>query len=169
MTLSTTDNLSSASPQNFRLVFPLVPPTTDIGDNKDLTLNIFSTIIPNATLEMEERKWMGGTVKAPLGKMSFEPWTVNFMVDSDFANWRLLFRWLRHINNGSTKWIDLDSNFMIDASFQALDNWGTRIFEVIFYNLWINGLGEVVFTYREGEPYLEAQATFSYSHYNLNE
>ena len=47
---SNTDNLSSANPQNFRLVFPIIPVSTDLSDNKDLTLNIQEKIIKNIVL-----------------------------------------------------------------------------------------------------------------------
>ena len=169
MTLCTTENLDVTNAQNFKLVFPILPVSTDLNDNKNLTLNIFSTVLPSVTLNTEERGWQGGKIQAATGKLTFEPWNVSFVVDSLFANWILLFKWLTYINDGHAKWAELDNNYMVDASFQALNNWGTRVFEVMFHNVWITSLGEVQFSYREGSALIECQASFVYSHYELRE
>lgn len=169
MSYNSLENLDTASSQNFRLVFPIIPVSSVLTDNKTLTLNIFSTVLPSVTLNTEERPWQGGKIIEQIGKMTFEPWIVSFTVDSNFNNWRLLFRWMQYINDGSDKWAELGSNYMVDASFQALDNWENRIFEVMFRNTWITSLGEITFSYREGETYIESQATFVYSYYELKE
>jgi hypothetical protein len=48
-------NLNKTSPANYQLVFPKLPFQDSIESSNQLTLNIYNTLIPSLTLEMNEQ------------------------------------------------------------------------------------------------------------------
>ena len=156
--------INKSTPTNFKLIFPKFPYIDEDGD-KELTLNIFETVIPSLTLETEEHKWQGAKYIAPSGKVTFNPWNVNFVVDSDFKNWIKLMRWITFINNNHDQFVRNIKEYSLMASMLVVDNWENPILNVVFENVWINEIGEVRFSYREGGVDLVSQATFAYARY----
>ena len=158
--------INKSTPTNFKLIFPKFPYIDDDGE-KELTLNIYETVIPSLTLETDELKWQGAKYITPSGKVTFNPWNVNFMVDSDFKNWIKLMRWITHINNNFDQFVRSPSTYSVMASMLVIDNWNNPILNVVFENVWITEIGEVRFSYREGSTDLVSQATFAYSRYMI--
>ena len=167
MALATQVNKSS--PTNFELVFPLIPRAAGFKDNDELTLNIFSTIIPSLTLETGIDDWMGTKRTKATGKAEWEQWNVNFLVDSEFKNWQLLFKWIMYINNSKDKFSEDYKNYTVDATLRIIDNFSNEIFKVHFISVWITMLGEISLSYREGEQLLECNATFSYDYFKIRD
>lgn len=161
--------LDKASPTNFQLVFPNLPPDITIADTQELVINIFGTIIPGLSLDMIEHFWAGGKFHADSGLITFDPWTVEFVVDENFNNWQILFRWLTYINNNKDRRGRIPPEYTIDATLRVVDNFQQEILRIFFTNLWINLLGEVRFSTREGENNLESQAQFVYDRYELRD
>jgi hypothetical protein len=48
-------NLNKTSPANYQLVFSKLPFLDSIRESNELTLNIYNSIIPSLTLEMQEQ------------------------------------------------------------------------------------------------------------------
>jgi len=167
MALST--QLNKASSFSFELVFPLIPVQTELKPNEEFILNIFETVIPGVTLDIAEENWMGGKANRATGALTFEPWNVSFMVDSEFKNWQIILKWFMFINNNKDKYIDLQSNYAVDATLRILDNFQNQKFSLFFVDVWPNSIGEVSLTYREGETNLEAQVSFTYDRYEIRE
>ncbi|MBU0847682.1 hypothetical protein KKH23_10890 [Patescibacteria group bacterium] len=167
MALST--QLNKASPFSFELVFPLIPVQTELKPNEEFTLNIFETVIPGVTLDMSEHNWMGGKTNRATGALTFEPWNISFMIDSEFKNWQIILKWFMFINNNRDKYIDLQSNYAVDATLRVLDNFRNQKFSLFFVDVWPSSIGEVLLTYREGETNLEAQVSFTYDRYEIRE
>jgi hypothetical protein len=167
MALSTNINKSSSS--NFELVFPKIPTESTLAATDELTINIYSTIIPGVTITMEEGKWMGATSKFAAAPAVFEPWNVSFTVDSNFYNWKVLYKWLMYINNNKNKFAELKSNYAVDATLRVVDNFQKEVFRIFFIDLWITSLNEVSLSYREGEQNLECTASFEYDSFELKE
>jgi len=158
--------LGKSTPTNFKLIFPHFPNIDDDGD-RELSLNIFDTIIPSLTLETDNLKWQGAHYIVPSGKVTFNPWTVNFVVDSDFRNWIMLMRWITYINNNFDQFVRRPKEYSIMATLMITDNWQKEILLVTFENVWINEIGEVGLSYREGGNDLTSQATFAYTRYYI--
>ena len=158
--------MGKSTPTNFKLIFPKFPNVDEQGE-KELTLNIFETVIPSLTLETVDMNWQGSRYSLPSGKINFNPWTINFVVDSDFRNWMMLMRWITFINNNYDSVVQLPKTHMVDAVLSINDNWDNEILHVSFDNVWINEIGEVRFSYREGGTDLVSQATFAYSRYYI--
>jgi hypothetical protein len=162
-------NINKSSPSNFELVFPKIPTETTLAATDELTINIYSTIIPGTTIVMEEGKWLGATSKFAAAPAVFEPWNVTFTVDSNFYNWKVLFKWLMYIHNNKDKLAELKSNYAIDATLRIVDNFRQEILRIFFVDLWITALNEVTLSYREGEQNIECTATFEYDRFELRE
>lgn len=162
-------NLNRSSATNFRLIFPKIPTETTIIANKPLTLNIFGTVIPSITLDQTESRWQGGRMLFASGSMTFEQWPINFVVDSRLENWVLLFNWMTSISNNKDQYTDIPRNYMVDASLSITDNFETSIVKVNFKNVWVQSLGEVTFSQREGESVIESNATLLYDRYEVQE
>jgi hypothetical protein len=161
--------LNKASSFSFELVFPLIPIQTEVRANEELTLNIYETVLPGVTLDVERRRWQGGVINVASGELTFEPWNVNFVVDSEFKNWQLLFKWMTFINNNKDKYIDKYENYSVDATLKVIDNFQNQKCTLFFVDVWPNNLGEISMTYREGESNLEAQVSFVYDRFELRE
>lgn len=162
-------NLNKSTATNFVLVFPKIPTETTISANRPLTLNIFGTVIPSFTLDQTESRWMGGRMIFQSGSVTFDQWPINFIVDSQLKNWKLLYKWMTAISNNKDKYTDIPENYQVDASLNVMDNYETSILRVHFRNVWPQSLGEVAFSQREGENIVEASAVLLYDRFEIEE
>jgi len=164
--------VDKASPSSFELVFPIVPggATTDtLATNKELTLNIFSTIIPGATLDLEEHRWQGTKAQRASGTITYEPWNINFIVDAEFKNWQILWKWMQYINNNKDKMLENHSDYAVDAFLRVVDNFQSEVFKLQFIGVWINNLSEITLSHREGSQQLECNAALVYDRFEIRE
>jgi hypothetical protein len=165
----TTVQLNKASSFSFELVFPIIPPQTEVRANEEFTLNIYETVLPGVSLGIEERRWQGGVVQLASGELTFEPWNVSFTIDSEFKNWITLFKWVTFINNNKDKYLDEYFRYSVDETLKVIDNFQNHIFSLFFVDVWPNNLGEISMTYREGETVLDAQVSFVYDRFEIRE
>lgn len=160
-------NLNKSTSSNFHLTFPKIPTESSLKALEGLTLNIHSTVIPSMTIQTSDVNWQGGVAHYEVGQLDFEPWYVNFTVDSDFDNWKKLYKWITFINNNKDRFGRPRDEYKVDAVLQVLDNFRQPIMTLDIYNCWINMLGEMSLTYREGDQNLESQANFIYDRYEV--
>lgn len=161
--------LDKSAPSNFQLVIPKLPSETTIDAAEELTLNIFGTIIPGLNLDIIEGNWQGAVISFDSGRMTFEPWTFEFVVDSNFNNWKVLYRWITIINNNKDIHGALPSEYTVDATLRITDNFLNEILRIHFTNCWPNLLGEITLTTREGEMNLECTAGLVYDRFEIRE
>jgi hypothetical protein len=150
MTIST--ELNRATPTNFEMVFPLLPPQTGIEANKEFTLNIHGAILPAVSIPNEIAGWQNSVHKVAGGPVDFEIMNVMFLVDAQFKNWKLLWNWMAYIANGRDKMAENHSKFAVD-----------------FKGMWPTNIQEVSFSYKEGEVLLESSVTFVYDYFTVND
>lgn len=162
-----TTNLNKSTASNFELIFPKVPTGNSLRDTEGLTLNIFETVIPSLTLDTVDVHWQGGVAHQDIGGITYEPWYVNFTVDSKFENWKVLYKWLTFINNNKNRYGRSTDTYKIDATLRILDNFRNEILVVDIIGLWVNMLGEISLTYREGTQDLSSSANFIYDRYEI--
>ena len=160
-------NLNKATPSNFELIFPKVPVSENVRDMQGLTLNIHTTVIPSLSLDTTDIMWQGGVAHHDIGSITYEPWLVNFTVDSKFTNWTTLYKWLTFINNNKDSYGQSSGDYKVDATLRILDNYRNEVFVVDLIGVWINMLGEMSLTYREGSQNLESSANFMYDRYEI--
>ena len=96
-------SLNKAAPTNFMLSFPVLPSQSTISASVPLVLNIFSAVVPSVSLNSEERTWQNTKVKGTQSPLEFDQWLVNFVVDDNFQNWKVIFDWMAYISNNKDK------------------------------------------------------------------
>ena len=165
MALSTV--VDKASANSFELVFPIVPGGADLSSNKELTLNIFSTIIPGVTMDMTEHRWMGAKTTRATGALTFEEWNFMFTVDEEFKNWQALWTWMAWINNNHDKFLENHHDYTVNATLRVVNNFQQEIFKLLFVDAWVNNLAEISLSHREGEQNLECSANLIYDRFEI--
>jgi len=161
--------LNKANPTNFELTFPLVPNHSSIQDAEELILNIHGAILPSFSIPAIESQWQGTVRKIPSGPIDFEILNVQFVVDSQFKNWKLIYNWMAYIADNKEKMLELYQNYAIDTTLRIIDNFNNDILAVDFAGMWPTNLQEVGFSMKEGEVLLEAGATFVYDYFTIRE
>ncbi len=159
--------LNKTTPSNFYLAFPLIPGQKDINDNSELILNIYQTVVPGISLDIQLSNWQGARVPFATGSSVFQDWQFTFVVDEDFTNWKILYNWILIINNNKDKFLDNYSKYVVDSTLNVLDNFEKNIFSLKIINMWPTDLSPIEMSYREGENILECNATFAYMYYEL--
>lgn len=135
--------LNKSTPSNYRLVFPMLPNQTTLGASEELILNIHSTVLPGISLNPGELSWTNTKSKNAEGPLIFEEFNVDFIVDSEMKNWTVLYRWLMHITNFTTKMNEKYKEFSVDASLQILDNFNSEVLRIGFIRMWQIGRAHV--------------------------
>lgn len=162
-------NIDKYTPSKFEMVFSKIPTETSILAVKELTINIFGSIIPGMTLDSLDMPFMGGKVREFSGNIEFDPLTVMFNVDSKFRNWYILYSWITFINNNKDKFGENKRLYATDATIRIMDNFENTVLRINFKNIWPNSLTEVSLSYRESESILESMVTFQYDRFEAEE
>lgn len=162
-------HISNFTPAHFQLVFPILPEETKISANKELRLNLTDTLIPSVTLGEIELPWMGGQSFTEGGGIEFGDWNVDFIVDSNLTNWKLLANWVFSINNNVDVHGRSDQSFSCDASLYVLDNFENEVLKIMFKNVWPKTLGELSLSYQETGTVLKCSVSFAYDGFYYEE
>ena len=162
-------NLGKATPTNYQLIFPKIPTEESISAANPLLLNIFSTVIPSLSIVEEDLRWQGNRTKRALIPLVFEQWSVNFVVDSLFENWHIIFKWMEYINNNNDKIAEFHKNYSVDASLAITDNYRQGVLGIRFVSVWPTTLGEVNLSQREGDVQIESSIGFNYDYFVVEE
>ena len=160
-------NLDKATPTNFQLIFPKLPTEESISANNPFTMNIFSAVIPSLSMAEEELRWQSNKTKHALVPLEYDSWLVSYVVDSNLANWKLLYDWMEFINNNNDKIAELHSVYGVDASLVTTTNYRVPVLELRFIDIWPSTLGEVSFSTREGDVQLESTVNFTYDYFKV--
>lgn len=159
--------LNKSTPSNFRLVFPMLPNQSSISAAEELILNIHSTILPGMALNPGELNWQNTKAKNAEGPIIYDEFNVEFIVDSELKNWKVLYNWFTYITNFTTKINEEYKNFSVDGSLQILDNFNSEVLRISLIRMWPMAIGAITLSNRDGESVLECSATFSYDYYEI--
>jgi len=156
-------NFNKSSGSNYELIFPVLPVTKDVRDADILALNIHGTVIPAISIATEEGMWQGGVVPRAVSALTYEPWYVNFSVDSNWCNWLLLYRWITLIDDGNSHYGAATTDYYADATLNIYDNVGNRVMGVTIVNIYPTNLNEVSLSQRDGQETLDCGVNFNYT------
>ena len=162
-------NLGKATPSNYELIIPKIPTETTISAINPLILNIFSTVIPSVSIAEEVLSYQAAQTKRAQGPLVYEQMSVSFVVDSLFADWKILVNWLKYINDNSEKMAELHKQYSVDATLAITDNYRKPLMAIRFVSLWPITVAEVGLSQREGESQLECSATFNYDYFLIED
>lgn len=156
-------NFNKSSPGTHELIFPVLPVTDEISDSDILTLNIHGTVVPAISLGTADMHWQGGQFPMAMSPLTYEPWYVNFVVDSNWCNWYLLYRWITLIDDGVNKFGHSVDQYFVDATLNVYDNADNRVIGIKVANIYPTNLNEVSLSHREGSNLLECGVNFNYT------
>jgi len=162
-------NLGKATPSNYELIIPKIPTETTISAINPLILNIFSTVIPGVSIAEELLSYQAAQTKRAQGPLVYEQLSIGFVVDSLFADWKVLMNWLKFINDNSEKMAELHKEYSVDATLAITDNYRKPLMAIRFVSVWPITIAEVGLSQREGESQLECSATFNYDYFLIEE
>jgi len=156
-------NLNKSSAANYELIFPILPITEKISDTDILTLNIHGTVVPSIALGTEEHQWQGSMYPAAISGITYEPWYVNFAVDSNWCNWYMIWKWMTMIDDGNTHYGRSTKDYFVDATMNVYDNANNRVMGVKIVNIYPTNLNEVTLSQRDGQEILDCGVNFNYT------
>lgn len=160
---------NKANPNNFELTFPVLPEHTSLQSNEEFMLNIYGTVLPSVGLQAIDINWQNAKRQVAGGPTTFETLTVQFSVDEQFRNWKLIFNWMTFISDNHEKMAENYSDYAVDSTLKIIDNFGNDVMGIKFVGMWPTDLQEVTFSVREGEVLLEGAATFAYDYFVIRE
>ena len=160
-------NIDIATPANFRMAFPKLPQQSSLAANNELILNMYGIILPAISLNFEEVHWQGSKRSVAQNQAMFDQLQVQFLVDSKFLNWQLLYEWMTYISDNSEKMGEEYHKYAVDATLSVTDNYQNEILRIVFSGMWPVNLQEVSFSMREGEVFVEGGATFVYDYFKV--
>lgn len=160
-------NIDKATPTNFQLIFPILPKQVTLAAQNELILNLQGVVLPSMSLNPGEVNWQDTKHKIAMGPMEFEQMTVQFIVDSQFKNWKVLYEWMTYISNNKDKMMEEHHNFAVDAALSIEDNFQREILRIGFVGMWPINIQETQFSSREAEVTIESSGTFVYDYFEL--
>jgi len=162
-------NLNKSNATNYQLIFPKLPVEKYYEKSKYFTLNIFGTVVPSLTLDVEEKNWQGGKSFTDTGNLSYGTWNLNFTIDSEFRNWKVLYDWIIRVNNNENDYGEVrGKDLTIDGTLLVMNNYRDTSLKLYFHNIWPYELGEVSFDKRNTDDDLICNATFMYDKYEID-
>jgi len=161
-------NLNKSNATNYQLIFPLLPVEKFYEKSKEFTLNIFGTIVPSLTLDPETRNWQGSKSFSDSGEITYGDWNVEFTIDSEFRNWKVIYLWMMAINNNEDDFgFVKEKRKTIDASLYIMNNYRNKSLVLRFHDIWPSTLGDVSLSKRDSESELVSNVTFIYDKFEI--
>jgi hypothetical protein len=160
-------NISKATSTEYSFILGQVPGNTGIHAVDTLRLNIFNVELPSVSLTNTEFNWQGKHVDYHTGGITFDPLNISFIIDVNFDNWKVLFNWITFITDNKTIPSQQANDYVTDANLLIYNNFGLITTTIQFKNIWLQSLGSVTFSIREGETQIESNATFHYDRFTV--
>lgn len=157
--------LDISTPSLYKLVFSNLPKWGDGVDQ--FTLNVHTSPIPGINLPSTEFPFQGGIHKQAEGKLNFNDWSIEFMVDEEYSNWYFIYKWMTFINNAKDDYLEKHVDYSADATLILLNNWKKEIKHIKFIDIWPTDLSDINLSFRSGLEYNECSATFMYDRFEV--
>jgi len=181
--------LNVASKDKFILVLTLPKILREMSktdpdlDIDSVQISVHGSIVPDITVPAIEVDWAGQTLNfSSHHRPNHPPVTVNFVVDNDYKNYYVLWRWLAVLNDprlsvydGTPGWkmnpnVALESGmvneYQTTFSILALDEYNETVVEFVYHNAFITSLRGISYSYRDGEI-LETTAEFQFNQFDM--
>lgn len=138
-----------------------------------LQFSIYGLAVPEIKVPSKEVPYAGHTLKVSSHtRPSYEPLSVNFMVDNMFNNYWVIYKWLNILNDARSSLynssIQKDTGFLdkyqTTISVYGLDEYNKRIIQFNYYNAFPTGLGGI--KYNDRDP-TELESSFQYSFFQF--
>lgn len=154
--------------------------TDDLLNMDSLQISVFGTVVPTINVPPVEVRFGGqSTNVSSHSRPNYEPLTVNFIIDNQYKNYYVLWKWLDILNDsrnssygGSSSEVRASSNsgniaeYQTTLSIMSLDEYNEPVIAFNYHNAFITSLGSIAYSYRDGEI-LESSAQFSFGQLSL--
>lgn len=156
----------------------------DLLNIKNLQMSVHGSVVPAVTVPSIQVPFAGQTTNVSShSRPNYNPLNVNFIVDNDFKNYYVLWKWLTLLNEnrestyGGTSLdersaVDIitsgtEHEYQVTFSLYSLDEYNKPIIEFKYHNAFITSLGSIDYSYREGSL-IESTAEFSFGQMSMN-
>jgi hypothetical protein len=158
--------------------------TDKLIDLKTLQLSIFGTVVPAIQVPSNEVRFNGQSVNVSSHtRPNYPPLTVSFIVDNNFYNYWVLWKWLNLLNTARESLYDgtdprLLTNkdeiergnlleYQANFSIFSLNEYNIKTVEFTYYNAFVTNLGSIDYNYQDSEI-IKCTADFQFSQLDIN-
>lgn len=146
--------------------------TSNLGISKDsIDFSLISASIPGHTIRGQDITYGGGHLGISTHtKDAYEPVTIKFKIDSNFANYYILYEWMNLIWNESEGRYNADglakgksiNDYQTKLSIAALDEYNNPTMHWIFTHAFPTSLASIEWDYQATDE-IDCSATFIFS------
>jgi hypothetical protein len=182
--------LNRASKDKFILVLELPnvlkkqalsDPSLDI---EKLQVSVYGTVVPPISIPAVEVRYGGQSTNfSSHSRPNYPPLTVNFLVDNEFSNYYVLWKWLALLNDpksstytgtpadrvSTVNLLQNGSNteYQTNLSILSLNEYNKAVVEFKYSNAFITNLGGINYSYRDGDV-IDSTVEFQYNQLDIN-
>lgn len=146
--------------------------TSTAGIGKDsIDFSLITASIPGHTIKGEDVQYGGGHLYISTHtKDAYEPVSITFKIDPNYANYYVLYEWMNLIWNESEGHFNADklakgksiNDYQTKMSVVALDEYNNPVIQWIFTHAFPSSLSSIEYNYQQTEE-IECTATFLFS------
>ena len=147
-------------------------PRLNIGT---LQMTIFGTVVPQIAVPAIEVRYGGQSTNfSSHSRPAYEPLSINFLIDNQYTNYYVLWRWLDLLNSATqslykgsqlnireSQLIGNLAEYQTTLNIVALDEYNIPAIIFRYTNVFITSLGGLNYSYREGKT-IESSAQFAF-------
>jgi hypothetical protein len=170
---------------NLPLVLRKQTRTNNLIDLKPLEISVYGSVVPTIQVPPVEVRFGGQSYNvSSYSRPNYPPLTVNFVVDNNFKNYWLLWKWLSILNDPrdsdyaghktgppAQQADKIEAGNLIEyqtnISVFGLNEYNQKTIEFLYFNAFITSLGGIDYNYRTPEL-LESTVEFQYSQFDAN-
>jgi hypothetical protein len=144
-----------------------------------LQISIYGSVVPSIIVPPNEARFGGQSYNvSSYTRPNYAPLTVNFVVDNQFKNYWILWKWLTILNDplgsyysGTDPKLETFKDrvetgslteYQTNFSVLGLNEYNQNKIEFLYYNAFITNLGGISYNYRDPEI-IESTAEFQFS------
>ena len=147
---------------------------------KTLHLSIYGTVVPDVAVPAIDARFQGQNLHLSThARPSYPPLSVNFVIDNEYKNYILLWKWLDVLNHsvengytGSSQINQLEVGdqfeYQTNISILALSEYNKPVIQFNYSKGFITKLGGIQYSYRDG-ALIEGSAEFHYSQLSISD
>lgn len=152
-------------------------------DIDPLQLNVHGTIVPQISVPAVELRYGGQAINVSShSRPNYSPLAVNFVVDNEYRNYYVLWKWLEVLNTpqeslyGGTPFEQMTSQEFINSgaeteyqttvSILGLNEYNEKTIEFVYKHCFITSLGSINYSYKDGE-FIEIAAEFQFNQLDI--
>lgn len=176
--------LNKARKDKFQLVFTLPKAMREINTRENLDrldsklvqdalqFSIYGTIIPAINVNAIEQQYSGQVFKfSGHHRPEYGNITVNFVVDSQFNNYWVIYKWINLMNHNKEAFFHKDQMPLVDSPFvdyatnftiYGLDEYDNQKIQFDYIGVVPVGLGAINYNYQDSDQ-IESTFEFSFS------